>query len=411
VTSLATEPRSSEEAVEEFRLRARAWLAAHASPRRESTSGWGEGTFDVSVFHDLPHDAERAVLTRLVAWQRAKHDAGFGAITWPVEDGGAGLTPQHAEAYYEEEQGYDVPPSHELFDVTLHLIAPTVQLFGTPEQKERFLPSFLRADELACQLFSEPGAGSDLASLSTRAVRDGDDWVVTGQKVWTSGAQFAQWGELIARTDPDAPKHKGLTAFLLPLDSPGVTIRPLRQMSGGTSFNEVFLDEVRLPDSMRLGPEGAGWKVTLATLGFERGGGSGAPRRIGGGYAELLALARWLGRTDDPVVRQRLAEVYAHERVGELSALRAEEERRPGQPPGPEGSVKKLHWTAGLTQVSEVAALLLGPRLVADTGEWGTFPWTAHLLGAPGYRIAGGSDEVQRNILAERVLGMPPERR
>jgi len=167
---------------------------------------------------------------------------------------------------------------------------------------------------------------------------------------------------------------------------------------------------VRVPDSCRLGAVGDGWKVTLTTLGFERGG-DGPPMRVGGGYDELLALARWLGRDKDPVVRQRLAEVYAHERVGVLNALRADAERRPGQAPGPEGSIKKLHWVRGLTQVSEVAALLLGNRLVADTGEWGTFAWTAHVLGAPGYRIAGGSDEVQRTILGERVLGLPAEPR
>ncbi|MFN2540346.1 MAG: acyl-CoA dehydrogenase family protein [Mycobacteriales bacterium] len=399
------------ESVEDFRQRARAWLSAHASERGTSAEpSWGVGRFDVSVFHDLTEDEERSHLDAIVRWHQTKCDAGFGALSWPVEQGGAGLSPAHVEAFHEEELRFDVPGGHELFDVTLALIAPTVAMFGTPEQQARFLPAFLRADELACQLFSEPGAGSDLAALSTRAVRDGDDWVVTGQKVWTSGAQFAGWGELIARTDATAAKHAGLTAFLLPLDSPGVTVRPLRQMSGGSSFNEVFLDEVRIPDSLRLGPEGAGWKVTLATLGFERGGG-GAPRKIGGGYRELLDLARWLGRDTDPIVRQRLAEVYAHERVGELSAARADAERRPGQPPGPEGSVKKLHWVAGMSMVSEVAALLLGPRLAADTGEWGTYDWTAHLLGAPGYRIAGGSDEIQRNILAERVLGMPAEPR
>ena len=396
------------ETLEDFRLRARAWLSAQLPERAPASQpSWGVGRFDVSVFHDLSEDEERSHLQAIVAWHQKKCDAGFGALSWPVEDGGAGLPSSYADAFHEEELRFDLPGGHELFDVTLALIAPTVAMFGTAEQKARFLPAFLRADELACQLFSEPGAGSDLAALSTRAVRDGDDWVVTGQKVWTSGAQFAEWGELIARTDPTA-KHAGLTAFMLPLDSPGVTVRPLRQMSGGSSFNEVFLDEVRIPDSLRLGPEGAGWKVTLATLGFERGGG-GAPREIGGGYQQLLALARWLGRDKDPVVRQRLAEVYAHERVGDLSAARADAERRPGQPPGPEGSVKKLHWVAGLSLVSEVAALLLGPRLAADTGEWGTFDWTAHLLGAPGYRIAGGSDEIQRNILAERVLGMPAE--
>jgi alkylation response protein AidB-like acyl-CoA dehydrogenase len=399
------------ESVQDFRARARRWLERNATPvRSESAGSWGSGSDDLSVFHDVDAAEERAVLDRLVRWHQLKLDAGFALLDWPVEDGGAGLTTEHEEAFRSEERQFALPASHELFEVTLGLIAPTIRLFGTDQQRRDLLPRLLRAEDLACQLFSEPGAGSDLASLGTRAVRDGEDWVVNGQKVWTSGAHLAQWGELIARTDPDVPKHAGLTAFVIPLDLPGITVRPLRQMSGGSSFNEVFLDDVRVPDSCRLGDVGDGWKVTLTTLGFERGG-DGPPMRVGGGYDELLALARWLGRDKDPVVRQRLAEVYAHERIGVLSALRADAERRPGQPPGPEGSIKKLHWVRGLAQVSEVAALLLGNRLVADTGEWGTFAWTAHVLGAPGYRIAGGSDEIQRTILGERVLGLPAEPR
>ena len=396
-----------------FRLRARRWLEENATLRvtaSESSSTWGTGSDDLSVFHDVDVTQERAVLDRLVQWHQRKVAAGFAFLDWPVEEGGAGLTLAHEEAFRAEERQFALPPNHELFDVTLGLIAPTIRLFGTAEQKRDLLPRLLRAEDLACQLFSEPGAGSDLAALGTRAVRDGDDWVVNGQKVWTSGAQLAQWGELIARTDPDVPKHAGLTAFVIPLDLPGITVRPLRQMSGGASFNEVFLDDVRVPDTLRLGEVGEGWKVTLTTLGFERGA-DGPPMRVGGGFDELLALARWAGRDTDPVIRQHLADVYAHERIGELSALRAEADRRPGQPPGPEGSIKKLHWVAGMAKVSEVAALLLGNRLAADTGEWGTFAWTAHVLGAPGYRIAGGSDEVQRTILGERVLGLPAEPR
>jgi alkylation response protein AidB-like acyl-CoA dehydrogenase len=401
------------EELEAFRSRARQWLEAHAEPRPSASDAdltWGAGSDDLSVFHDVDAAEERAVLDRLVRWHQRKLDAGFAFLDWPVEEGGAGLTAGHDEVFRAEERRFAVPQSHELFDVTLGLIAPTVRIFGTDQQRSELLPRLLRAEDLACQLFSEPGAGSDLASLGTRAVREGEGWVVSGQKVWTSGAHLAQWGELIARTDPDVPKHAGLTAFVIPLDLPGITVRPLRQMSGGSSFNEVLLDDVRVPDSCRLGDVGDGWKVTLTTLGFERGG-DGPPMRVGGGFDELLALARWLGRDKDPVVRQRLAEVYAHERIGVLSAMRAEAERRPGQPPGPEGSIKKLHWVRGLAQVSEVAALLLGNRLVADTGEWGTFSWTAHVLGAPGYRIAGGSDEVQRTILGERVLVLPAEPR
>jgi alkylation response protein AidB-like acyl-CoA dehydrogenase len=240
-------------------------------------------------------------------------------------------------------------------------------------------------------------------------VRDGDEWVINGQKVWSSGAQFSAWGELIARSDPDEAKHAGLAAFLVPMDAPGVEVRPIRQMSGGSSFNEVFFTDVRLPDTLRLGDVGAGWKVALTTLGFERGG-TGA-RGVGGSWERLLGLARWLERTGDPVTRQRLASVYVTQRVRGFNAGRAAAAVAGGAPPGPEGSIGKLQWVQGLTAIGEVAAWMLGPRLTADAGEWGTYAWVDHVLGAPGYRIAGGSDEIQRNIIAERVLGLPGEPR
>lgn len=398
-------PRADAPEPAEFVRRAREWLARHARPRQDQDEASGS----VAVFHDLPFDEEKTLLERICTWQRVKFDAGYGALTWPAEYGGAGLDPRFEEAFAEVEAEFDTPGSHELASVSLHLIAPTVRLFGTPEQRERLARPLLRGDELACQLFSEPSAGSDLAGLSTRAVRDGDDWVVTGQKVWSSGAQFAGWGELIVRTDPDVPKHKGMTAFLLPMDSPGVEVRPLRQMSGGSSFCEVFLEEVRIPDSLRLGGVGEGWRVALATLGFERGH-SGQTSSVGGGYAQLVALARRLGRTGDAEVRRLLTEVWMHERVAQIAAQRDRETRLAGIEPGPVGSLRKLAWSQGLTLVSEAAAIILGPRLVADT-EDETFQWTEHVLGAPGYRIAGGSDEVQRTIIGERLLSLPREPR
>ncbi|ODT98887.1 MAG: acyl-CoA dehydrogenase [Pseudonocardia sp. SCN 72-86] len=382
------------------------WLTEHAAPRRP---GDDRGT-DVAVFHDLPADRERALIDGIRDWQRTKFDAGYGALTWPADAGGAGLSDRHAEAFGELEAGFDVPGQHELTSVSVSLIAPTVQMFGTLEQKERLVRGLLRLDELACQLFSEPSAGSDLAGLATRAVRDGDDWVVTGQKVWSSGAQFAGWGELIARTDPDVAKHKGLTAFLLPMDTPGVDVRPLRQMSGGSSFCEVFLDEVRIPDSLRLGDVGEGWKVALATLGFERGH-SGSEARVGGGFAQLLAAAQRLDRTGDPDVRRLLADVWVHEKLASVASQRDREARLAGAAPGPIGSLRKLAWAQGLALVSEAASTILGNRLVADSGADDLFGWTEHVLGAPGYRIAGGSDEVQRTIIGERLLGLPPEPR
>lgn len=396
------------ETVEEFTARARAWLEQVAEPRSRDATAWGEGSDDVSVFHNLSFEEEGELLRRVMEWQRTKFDAGYGAISWPVEFGGAGLSAEHESAFRKLEASFVTPPSHETFSVTVGLVAPTIRILGTPGQQERFIPQFLRTEQLCCQLFSEPSAGSDLASLCTRAVRDGDSWVLNGQKVWSSGAGHARWGELIARTDPTAPKHAGLTAFMVPMDVPGVEVRPIRQMTGGSSFNEVFLTDVRVPDELRLGGIGEGWKVALTTLGFERAG-SGSSRSVGGSWSQLLALARHLGVAGDPLVRQDLARSYIHQRIRGFVAEKVEQSARAGSAPGPEGSIGKLLWTAGMTEISVIASRLLGPRLVADTAEWGTWAWSAHVLGAPGYRIAGGSDEIQHNIIAERFLGLPKE--
>jgi alkylation response protein AidB-like acyl-CoA dehydrogenase len=208
-------------------------------------------------------------------------------------------------------------------------------------------------------------------------------------------------------------KHKGMTAFIIPMNLPGIEIRPIKQMSGGSSFNEVFFNDVRIPDSMRLGPEGEGWKVALTTLGFERdhSGDGGGGNRVGGSWRQVLATARAMGVTSDPVLRQELAKAYTHFRVEGFVNRRAADMRRAGAPPGPEGSLGKLIWTEGMTRISDLISKILGAALVADTGEWGTFAWGEHVLGAPGYRIAGGSDETQRNIIGERVLGLPGEPR
>jgi alkylation response protein AidB-like acyl-CoA dehydrogenase len=253
-----------------------------------------------------------------------------------------------------------------------------------------------------------------MAGLACRAERDGDEWVINGQKVWSSGAQFSGWGELIARHDPDVVKHKGMTAFVIPMDLPGMEVRPIKQMSGGSSFNEVFMNDVRVPDTMRLGPVGEGWKVALTTLGFERDhsdAGGSSSSRVGGSWRQLLATARAMGVTDDPTIRQALTKFYAHHRVEGFVNRRAADMRRAGAAPGPEGSLGKLMWTEGMTQLSDVISQVLGAKLIADTGEWGTYAWGEHVLGAPGYRIAGGSDETQRNIIGERVLGLPGEPR
>ena len=407
---------TSEVSVADFAAEAREWLAAHAKPRAVAKEGelTPGDPFSVSVFHALTHEQEQHLLEEARAWNQAKAERGYHAITWPKEYGGLGLSKEYGRAFSRAEAEFDTPTSHELFSVTVGLIAPTVRAFGTPEQKERFVASFLRTDEYCCQLFSEPGAGSDLASLACKAERDGDEWVVNGQKVWSSGAQFAGWGELIARTDPDVAKHKGMTAFLVPFDLPGVEIRPIKQMSGGQSFNEVFFNDVRVPDSLRLGEVGNGWNVALTTLGFERdhsSSGGGGGNRVGGSWRHLLASARQSGKLDDPVVRQALMRYYTHSRIESFVNRRAADLRAAGAPPGPEGSLGKLLWTEGMRLLSDVVTDVVGASLVTDTGEWGTYEWGEHVLGAPGYRIAGGSDEVQRNIVGERVLGLPGEPR
>lgn len=392
-----------------FRSQARQWLAEHARPKPAAGARWGEGSDGVAVFHDLDAEQERALIARLAAWEAVKYDAGYGALTWPAKYGGRDLDPLYDDVFDEEQERFETPEPHELVSVTRHLIAPTIRLLGTPGQQE-LVPALLRADQLCCQLFSEPSAGSDLATLATRAERDGDGWVINGQKVWSSGAHFADWGELIARTDPSVPKHEGLTAFLLPMNTPGVEVRPLRQMSGGSSFCEVFLTGVRIPDSLRLGGIGAGWGVALTTLGFERGN-SSASTTVGGSFSQLLALTEHLGTAGDPSTRAQLAQVYAHEFLAGVAKQRDQAARRGGAPLGAIGSVRKLQWTQKMTLIADAVTDQLGPLLTADTGEWGTFAWAEHVLGAPGYRIAGGSDEIQRNIVSERLLGMPGEPR
>jgi alkylation response protein AidB-like acyl-CoA dehydrogenase len=403
--------------VEDFADEAARWLKENADPKPVGAGRtdviWGEGDFNVAVFHALSFDAEKELLDGIKAWQQKKASKGYHAITGKPEYGGLGLTKDHARAFAKLEGSFQTPDRHETFSVTTGLIAPTIERFGTAEQKQQFIAKFLRTDELCCQLFSEPGAGSDLAALGCRAVRDGDEWVINGQKVWSSGAQFSEWGELIARSDVEVAKHKGMTAFIIPMDLPGIQIRPIGQMSGGSSFNEVFFNDVRVPDSMRLGNVGDGWNVALTTLGFERdhSDGGGSKDRPGGSWSKLLATAKAFKRTDDPMVRDALAKAYIRMRVEGFVNRRAADLRAAGAPPGPEGSLGKIIWTEGMTKMSDDISLILGPRLIADTGEWGSFEWREHVLGAPGYRIAGGSDEVQRNILGERVLGLPGEPR
>jgi alkylation response protein AidB-like acyl-CoA dehydrogenase len=394
-----------------WRTQVRQWLATVLEPARAPESAGGAA--DLAVFHNLPENEERLLLERCRVYQRARFDAGYQALTLPEDKGGAGLTTAHVAAFAEEESAFEVPPSTELISVTVRLVAMAVSLFGTAEQRAEYARAFLRTDLLACQLFSEPGAGSDLAALRTRARREGSGggWVIDGQKVWTSGAQFADYGLLLARTDPDVVKQAGITAFLVPMDATGVEVRPIRQMSGGASFNEVFLSGVRVPDRLRIGRPGQGWEVATTTLAFERTASGGGNRRKGGTFADVLALARSLGRTGDPLVRQRLADLYIRAALRAATVDRVARTSAAGGRPGPEASLTKLMASDLLTRTGQVAAELMGARISADTGEQGTFAWTQHLLGAPGYRLAGGTDQIQRNLIGERVLKLPPEPR
>ena len=289
------------------------------------------------------------------------------------------------------------------------MVAPTIVAHGSTDAKNHYLEAMYRGDIVACQLFSEPGAGSDLASLQTKAERDGDEWVITGQKVWTTGAHYSDIGEIIARTDPELPKHKGLTGFIVDMRAPGVEVRPLRQMTGGASFNEVFFNEVKVPDADRLGDLNNGWNVALTTLMNERsaiGAGGGGGNNL---LTRLIAMTKAFGLSDDPLVRQELADLVIRSRVQNMNNQRALDKIRAGQLPGPEMSMAKLGGTMIMRRMGDFVSHVLGPKMIADTGEWGTFAWSQLVLGTPGGRIAGGSDEVMRNIVGERVLGLPKD--
>ncbi len=397
----------SEITVDEFAAQAKAFLDANASLKAEAKAFvWGEGPDDAALFEEVDREKEKVELARAKAWRGTRYDAGFAWITGPEKLGGRGLTRLHERAYNELEARYDVPDQG-FFGIGLGMVAPTIQDHATPEVAAEVLPKMYRGDIVGCQLFSEPGAGSDLASLQTRAERDGDEWIITGQKVWTSGAHYSDIGEVICRTDPTMPKHRGLTGFVVDMHAPGVEVRPLRQMTGGANFNEVFFNEARVPDTHRLGDVNDGWRVALTTLMNERasiGGGVG-----GGGFTRLREMVGHFGLNDDPLIRQDLADLYIRSRILDYTNKRAMAKLAAGQLPGPEMSGGKLFLTENMRRTCALVAKVLGPRLTADTGEWGTYSWAGYVLGMPAMAIAGGSDQVLRNIMGERVLGLPKE--
>ena len=350
------------------------------------------------------------------AWYPVFGHSGLVAPTWPVAYGGLGLTVAQARAV----EGCLGPFNlGRLNPLGLNLAAPALFAHGSEEQRLRYLPPIVRNEEVWCQLFSEPGAGSDLASLATTAVRDGDEWRVTGQKVWTTWAHVSDFGVLLARTDPSATKRKGITYFLIDLHQPGVDVRPLPHITGEIDFNEVFLDEARVPDGQRVGAVGDGWRVANATLSGERqmvsGSGSGGVDRIGGSGSErLIRGARERGRWADPLVRQELMQVFSEERIRSWTNQRVRAGLKAGRPPGPESSIGKVHQGALNQRIQLLATDLLGPAAMAWTSDATSYdeslPYEVKgMLRSRANTIEGGTTEVNKNIVAERVLGLPRE--
>jgi alkylation response protein AidB-like acyl-CoA dehydrogenase len=343
-------------------------------------------------------------------WQRRLYDAGWAAPAWPTEYGGRGATLSESAIYFEELGAARVPLPANILGLLLG--GPTLMVWGTDEQKRRYLPPILSAEEIWCQGFSEPDAGSDLASLKTRAVRDPGhpgEWVVTGQKVWTSGAQYSKWCMLVARTDPDAAKHKGLTYFLLDMEQDAVQVRPLRQITGEAEFNELFIEQARIPDENVVGGVGNGWKVALTTLMNERAGlGFLLQVRLRQLLDDTLAAARNLkgtgerGLLADALYADALADLHIRcEQIRLLAWKGLTDIERYGQP-GPEGSLVKWLWSDTNQRLTQLAAEIVGPQALIDGSGW-----SYELLRARGNTIEGGTTEVLKNIVAERVLGLP----
>jgi alkylation response protein AidB-like acyl-CoA dehydrogenase len=398
-----TEP-ADERDLDAFRRSARAFLEKHASPCRAADDSAAGDSSEVS-------DAESNLEAR--AFQARLHDAGLAGITFPKEYGGAGLSAFHQRVFNEEAVNFVLPSGRLL--VSLGMCAPAVLGHGTEAQRRRHLPRMLRGEEVWCQLFSEPDAGSDVASLRTTAVAEPGGWAINGQKVWTSGAHLADFGLLLARTNPRVPKHHGISAFVVDMRAAGVTVRPLRQMTGESRFNEVFFHDAHVPSESLIGDIDGGWRVAIATLMNERvsigAGGGGSGRRYGGGESRrLIQLAQRLGRNDDSVTRQELARVSCLERIVELLALRTQTAVRVGRAPGPEGSVAKLATVRLTAFAANLGVELAGLGGQAwDPDEKGGAWWARTALAAPGSSIAGGTSEILRNVIGERVLGLPKE--
>ena len=390
---------ASEEA---FRAELTAWLARELPAHRAT---WPATDDEFTLHPDRAFDACRA-------WHRRLHAGGWVGIAWPKEYGGRGATLVEQMIFQEEMVRAGAPPG--VNTIGLMLAGPAVMEWGTEAQKRRYLPAILSADDIWCQGFSEPGAGSDLAALRTRAVLDGGHFRVSGQKVWTSNAHRSQWCILLVRTGPEAPKHDGISCLLVDMRTPGITVRPLVQMTGDAEFNEVFFDDVLVPEQNRLGPLHGGWKVAITVLMYERAG-LGHQTGLHHFTRLLLELARWVdhgghraGR--DPVTRQALARCWIDAEALRLTGLRALTRRLRGEAPGPEGSVLKLAFTEAYARMAETATLVLRDRVQLWRGAAGAPDggrWAFQSLFARRFAIAGGTSEIQKNIIGERVLGLP----
>ncbi|MFI0448749.1 acyl-CoA dehydrogenase family protein [Actinomadura sp. 6N118] len=369
--------------LDEYGRRARAWLDANTG--------------------DLPREPDLATAR---AFMGKLYDAGYSGITWPAEYGGQGLSAAEERAFQQAARDVSLPVG--VFGIGFGMCGPTLVSIGTEEQKRRYIRPLLRGEEIWCQMFSEPGAGSDVASLQTRAVLDGDAWVINGQKVWTSVARQADYGLLIARTDVDAPKHKGITMFIIDMHDPGVTVRPLRDMTGESHFNEIFFDDVRVAPDQIVGTVNEGWSAAVTTLLHERVSiGMGAARTERPASFEALSrAARDRGLLGDRAVVDQLIDLYLQERAFDLFNARLTQEVKAGVFPGARGSIAKL-LLADLTMSSaDVASEILGAESVAYEGEGKI---SRALAWAPGMALGGGTNEIMRNIIGDRVLGLPRE--
>lgn len=383
-----------------FRAEVVAWLDAHAPS--------DAGSADENSMTISSHEAELAYNQRCKDWQRVKYDHGWAGITWPKQYGGRGGTAIEAGIFAEEESKRVNATG--LFSVGIGMAGPTIITCGTDAQKERFLDPMLRGEEIWCQLFSEPGAGSDLGNLSTRAERDGDEFVVNGQKVWNSGAHISDWGILLVRTDFDAPKHRGITYLLVDMRTPGIECRPIRQINGAAHFNETFLTDVRVPVENVVGEVNGGWGPMMVTLSNERAHIGGAGGRFV--FADLVELARRSGVADDPVRRQQLARMYSTMEIQRFLGYRVKTAASRGVEPGPESSIMKLLLSEFLGEMGDLVLGLQGASgMLSGTDAVDGGRWQMSFLTQWASRIGGGTDQVQRNTVGEKVLALPPEPR